>query len=161
MSTYWTRLAMTRRRVVAATSAFAGAALLACSANSKRTGPSTGSSGQSEQGTPQNGGTLNTYLNRNFKLDPQQGSALDQQSIAGVMSRLFRYKTGLDASVTVDHVLENDLGLSAESPDALTWTVKVRPDAEFHNVPPVNGRTVEAETLEQRLSAPWILLSQP
>ena len=44
--------------------------------------------------------------------------------------------------------LENDLAISAESPDALTWTVKLRPDAKFHNVAPVNGHAFEAEDVK-------------
>jgi peptide/nickel transport system substrate-binding protein len=123
--------------------------MLACAPSGKRaTAPGATAGIQADQGTPQYGGTLNVYLNRNFKLDPQQGSALDQQSIAGVMSRLFKFKTGLDPNVTVDHLLENDLGVSAESPDAVTWTIKLRPDAKFHNVAPVNGHAVEAEDVK-------------
>ena len=38
--------------------------------------------------------------------------------------------------------MHRDLGLSAESPDATTWTIKLRPDAKFHNVDPVNGHAV-------------------
>jgi peptide/nickel transport system substrate-binding protein len=43
---------------------------------------------------------------------------------------------------------ESDLAISAESPDALTWTVKLRPNAKFHNVAPVNGHAVQAEDVK-------------
>jgi peptide/nickel transport system substrate-binding protein len=48
----------------------------------------------------------------------------------------------------MDKDIENDLGVGVESPDAITWTVKLRPDAKFHNVAPVNGRLVEAEDIK-------------
>ena len=38
--------------------------------------------------------------------------------------------------------------MSAESPDAITWTVKLRPDAKFQDVAPVNGHAVEAEDIK-------------
>ena len=44
--------------------------------------------------------------------------------------------------------MESELGVSAESPDAVTWTIRLRPDATFHDVPPVNGRAVEAEDVK-------------
>jgi peptide/nickel transport system substrate-binding protein len=65
-----------------------------------------------------------------------------------VQSRLLRFKTGADPSVAANHDVENDLAASIESPDALTWTIKLRPDATFHNVPPVNGHAVEAEDIK-------------
>jgi peptide/nickel transport system substrate-binding protein len=44
--------------------------------------------------------------------------------------------------------LVNDLALQSESPDAVTWTFKLRPQAKFHDVPPVNGHEVEAEDVK-------------
>jgi len=64
------------------------------------------------------------------------------------MSRLFQHKTAADPSVALNMVLQNDLAISAESPDAVTWTVKLRTDATFQNIAPVNGRGVEAEDVK-------------
>ncbi len=100
------------------------------------------------QGTPQPGGTLNVYVPSNNPLDPQKVSAQPQRVVAGVYSRLFRFKTGLDPRAITDHDVENDLGVSVESPDAVTWTVKLRPDAKFADIAPVNGHPVEADDVK-------------
>ena len=145
---------LSRRRLLVATGAagLAGASALGGLACSRRASPSatTGASpgAQAGQGAPQSGGTLNAYLSYNAPLDPQKVSANAQQAISGVMSRVFRFKTGTDPAVITNHDIENDLGISAESPDAVTWTVKLRPDAKFQNVAPVNGHAVEAEDIK-------------
>lgn len=64
------------------------------------------------------------------------------------MSRLFRFKMGPDPQTAINHEVENDLASSVESPDALTWTIKLRPDAKFQNIAPVNGHAVEAEDVK-------------
>jgi peptide/nickel transport system substrate-binding protein len=122
--------------------------LAACSTGKAPNQSSSGSSGAVASETPQRGGTLNFYVTRNYRLDPQQGSGVDQTTSSGVMSRIFKLKTSLDPRVADNHDIEPDLGLSAESPDAITWTIKLRPDAKFHNVAPVNGHTVEAEDIK-------------
>ena len=122
--------------------------LAACSAQKPGARSSSGAGGAAGPGTPQRGGTLNFYVTRNFRLDPQQGSGVDQTTSAGVMSRIFRLKTGVDPQISDNHDTEPDLGISAESPDAITWTIKLRPDAKFHNVAPVNGHAVEAEDIK-------------
>jgi peptide/nickel transport system substrate-binding protein len=78
-------------------------------------------------------------------LDPQKVSAAPQVGVGGVYSRVFRWKTGLDARAIEDHVIENDLAVSLETPDPSTWTIKLRPDAKFQNAAPVSGRVLEAE----------------
>ncbi len=69
-------------------------------------------------------------------------------AISPVMSRAFRFKSGADASVILNRDIENELAVSAESPDATTWTLKLRPGAQFQNVPPVSGRAVEGEDVK-------------
>ena len=64
------------------------------------------------------------------------------------MSRPFRFKTDSNPNTINNHDIESDLALSAESPDASTWTVKLRTDAKFQNTTPVNGRSVQAEDLK-------------
>jgi peptide/nickel transport system substrate-binding protein len=156
---YWTTLAkrsVSRRRLLAATGV-AGAGIttlgLAACAGAKPTGQSTGQSASGtaaavSAGPPQSGGSINVYLPYNPPLDPQKVSAAAQQAVGGSYSRLFRFKTGTDPKVITDHDLENDLAVSIESPDAITWTVKLRPDAKFHNIAPVNGHAVEAEDIK-------------
>ena len=144
---------LNRRRLLALAaggSLAAGTQLLACSNRSNGQPSSTagGAGSKSAAGTPQRGGTLQAYFATNFPLDPQKGSVGAQRVVSGVMSRVFRFKTGTDPATWSNHDLENDLGLSAESPDAVTWTIKLRPGAKFHNVAPVNGRAVEAEDIK-------------
>jgi peptide/nickel transport system substrate-binding protein len=151
---YWERgrrRRMNRRQIIAAAGATGtGLALLACSNQGKSTGTGTGASspaGQSSQ-TPKQGGTFTAYVQYNPPLDPQKVSAGAQTIVSGVMSRVFRFKTGADPAVITNHDVEPDLGLSAESPDGITWTIKLRPDAKFSNTSPVNGHAVEAEDIK-------------
>ena len=146
-----TRRRINRRRVLASTGAgAAGLAFAACSTKSKSGQPAA--SGSSAAGTqaaaPQPGGTYVTYVQYNAILDPHKAQAGAQTVIGGVYSRIFRFVTGTDPNRFTDHDIEPDLGLSAESPDAVTWTVKLRPDARFHNIAPVNGHAVEAEDIK-------------
>jgi peptide/nickel transport system substrate-binding protein len=147
----WNRKYLNRRRLLAATAACGagiGAASLAACGNRQQLKTPAGGSQPASQSAPQRGGQLSFYVTREYRLDPQQGSGVDQTTAAGVTSRIFRLKTGLDPKVSDDHDIEPDLGISAESPDAVTWTIKLRPDAKFHSVPPVNGHPVEAEDIK-------------
>jgi peptide/nickel transport system substrate-binding protein len=151
----WTQKARARlsRRTVLARAAggglvIAGSGLVACSPRPANPASTAGSAGAPAAGTPQAGGTFNAFAQYNAPLDPQKVSAGAQSSISGVMSRLFRFKAGTDPKVFADHDMENDLAISAESPDAITWTIKVRGDARFGNIPPVNGHAVEAEDVK-------------
>jgi peptide/nickel transport system substrate-binding protein len=160
---YWTKLAsgrIGRRRVLAAGSAGAATLALAACGSKPQSSGSSGSSGSSAgsgpagaqsapaNGSPISGGTYTYYYMNNPRLDPQKESAGNQVSVSGVYSRLFSMKTGTDPRTFTDHDLVNDLGMSAESPDAVTWTVKMRSDANFHNIAPVNGHPVEAEDVK-------------
>jgi peptide/nickel transport system substrate-binding protein len=151
---YWTRMAQrpsTRRRLLL--SSVAGAtslAVAACSSAGKKTQQATSNAGQgaNQGGAPQTGGTYSGYLGSNFPLDPHKLSGSAHVVTAGVYSRVFRFKTALDPKVYTDHDTEPDLGMSAESPDAVTWTIKLRPDAKFQNIAPVGGHAVEAEDVK-------------
>jgi peptide/nickel transport system substrate-binding protein len=149
---YWLQTRLNRRRLIAASgSGLLAAGVVACGGKTTSSGSKTTTGSQASAGTSQPGGILNVAYfagSGSPPLDPQKVSAVPQLSVAGVYSRLFRFKTGLDPKVSLDHNVENDLGLSAESPDAITWTVKLRPDARFTNTPPVNGHVVEAEDVK-------------
>jgi peptide/nickel transport system substrate-binding protein len=147
----WRKTCLTRRRLVMSVAAssysLAGVALLGCS-----TKPSPGprpSGATPTAGTPRMGGIYNASLANNAPLDPQAISQGPTDIISGgVMSRAFRYKTGPDPNTVNNHEIESDLATSAESPDAVTWSLKLRTDAKFHNLPPVNGHSVEAEDIK-------------
>jgi peptide/nickel transport system substrate-binding protein len=154
---YWSaarRKALTRRRLLGAVAAGSGAilgsGLIACGGQ-KKSGPAASTGGQQPTApaeTARSGGTLNAYLPFNAPLDPQKASAQPQRAVAGVYSRLFRFKAAADPKVINNHDLESDLALSAETTDATTWTIKLRPDAKFANIAPVNGHAVEAEDVK-------------
>lgn len=133
-----------------------GLAAAACGGKGQRSPASTGQStqgtagAQGTAGPPQSGGTLTSTQTTNPPtLDPQRTTsyyALLQAS--AVYSRILRFKTGTDPKVAENHDVEGELATSYESPDAVTWTVKLRPDAKFHNVAPVNGHAVEAQDVK-------------
>ena len=104
-------------------------------------------SGQSGSGTPQSGGVFNHTELSNASLDPMTLGAGTGAALSA-FRRLFRFQSGLDPTVSLQYKVEPDLALSAESPDAVTWTVTLRPDAKFHNIAPVNGHAVEAEDVK-------------
>jgi len=154
---YWGRVfraRMQRRRFLLTGGAGAALAATAMSGGcalrgqSKKGGPATTGSPSSE--TPQPGGTLSYYLIGNPpSLDPQRTTAAPTfRTVGGVYSRLFRFKTAHDPSVAESKAPESDLAVSAESSDAQTWTVKLRPNAKFQNIAPVNGHAVEAEDIK-------------
>src|SRR5579864_3761544 len=126
LSGWWSRRRLSRRTLIAAGGAGLAATALACS--SKRTGTSSGTSGQqAAQGTsgpPQTGGTLTVTQNFNPMLDPQKQSSVQYQGAGGVMQRLLRFQTGADPNTGLSHIVEPDLATSVESPDAITWTIK-------------------------------------
>ena len=155
---YWSaqRLRRTSRRRLISWAAAGGAGLAASPlfACSRSAGAPPRSDSGSTQNAPQAaesprpGGAFNAYLPYNAPLDPHKVSANAQQAVSGVLSRLFRFKTGADPAVIADHNVEPDLAVSVEAPDVGTWTVKLRPDAKFHNVAPVNGHAVEAADIK-------------
>lgn len=96
---------------------------------------------------PVRGGTYTLAIGGNPQgLDPHGTSSVNTFTAASViMSRLMVVKTMFDINAANNRAVGLDLALSVESPDAQTWTVKLRPDARFHNVAPVNGHPVEAD----------------
>jgi peptide/nickel transport system substrate-binding protein len=176
---YWRRFSDRRRSRRAflrqaglAGAAVAGAALVACkeagpgnsgaASKSASGSPSAGGSAQGvaaligrsgakPSGSPVMGGTLNAAAGLNPPtLDPHgSSSAASFAAVNPVMSRLLRYKSLWDVTANFNRDIEPDLATSAESPDATTWTFKLRTDAKFQNIAPVNGHPVQAEDIKQ------------
>jgi ABC-type transport system substrate-binding protein len=96
---------------------------------------------------PVRGGTFVYVQGANMQgLDPQNTSATASLvPLSGPFSRPFRFKVYWDVNQSNNREVIPDLATSAESPDGMTWTLKLRPDAKFHNIPPVNAHNVEAQ----------------
>lgn len=154
---YWnSRVAMRlQRRWLLASAGLAGAgltagAMLGCSSGTKPASRAGASSGAVKAGgAPQLGGAFNTAATQGpDTFDPHKSIAIQTGTpLSYLTNRLFRFRTGRDPKATEDVDIENDLAVSAESPDAVTWTFKLRPDAKFHNVPPVSGHPLQAEDI--------------
>jgi len=145
---------LNRRRLLGAAAAMAGTTLAACGRSGP--GPQGGASpaaGGAQASKPRSGGIYNSYSQYNAPLDAHHVSAATTQTLAsGTMSRLFRFKTSADPNLIADHTVESDLAISAESPDAVSWTVKLGPNARFQNVPPLNGRPVDPGDVKATLN---------
>jgi peptide/nickel transport system substrate-binding protein len=141
-----------RRRllVCSGAAALATAPLLAACSAGRRSASSSQRVGAASAGSPRTGGTFNVYEVGNAPtLDAlRTTSYLTQQPESGVYSRLLRYKPGATPQDAESGEIENDLAISAESPDAQTWTFKLRTGAKWHDVPPVSGRTVDASDIK-------------
>ncbi len=155
---YWQRLAgrrLGRRRLLGAAGLGGGLAAAALSACGGRgTGgqgpaPSTGAPAASTS-MPRRGGVLNLLqANNPPSLDPNgSSSAYEHQLLGQICSRLMQFQTGPTPATAENRELLPDLALSAESSDAITWTVKLRQGATFHDVPPISGHAVEAEDVK-------------
>jgi peptide/nickel transport system substrate-binding protein len=142
---------LSRRRLAAAAGAGAATlALAACNGGSAGLSKSSPASSGAGAGQPQPGGTL---LGRSATnpptYDPHRTTAGPTEGVVGLThSRLLQYKTSTDPQVSENHEVTGDLATSVESPDGITWTVKLRPGATFQNIPPVNGHAVEAADIK-------------
>jgi peptide/nickel transport system substrate-binding protein len=165
------RRALIRGAALAA-AGVAGAAALACKTN--QGGGQQGASGSQSSGaaasapknavnalttratpqqpneTPVSGGTLAWWIGANPPtMDPHLNVSVNTLYMAsGALSRIYRFKTGWDPNVGNNLEVEPDLGASAESSDAITWTVKLRPNLKMQNVAPLNGRPVDSEDVK-------------
>ena len=153
LGSFWRQQRHPRRVVLRAAAlgfvGLSGTTLLACAPNKKSsTGPATAS--QPAAGPPRSGGTFETYASANPDvLDPQGGATGPSiATIFSVYSSLFRFRTGTDPKTALNWEPVSDLAQSSESSDGQTWTIKLRPDAAFQNIPPVNGHAVAAEDIK-------------
>jgi peptide/nickel transport system substrate-binding protein len=98
---------------------------------------------------PVRGGTYVHVQGGNMQgLDPSNTSATATiVPMSAVYSRPLRFKTDWDVNRANNKLIAPDIATSAESPDAITWTLKLRTNAKFHNIAPVNGRVVDADDI--------------
>src|SRR6266545_812915 len=158
MTTYWhdvSKTQLSRRRALAASGAtVAAAALLAACGSSKSSGG--GSADQNKLVSPpvdtskqaKRGGTSKWYLGAEpAGFDIHVGGAPKNAPKNLVYSNLVGSKPGyLQAQDYSDFI--PDIAQSWEwSPDALSLTVKIQPNARWHNKPPVNGRPFDMDDL--------------
>ncbi|HET9321353.1 MAG TPA: ABC transporter substrate-binding protein, partial [Bryobacteraceae bacterium] len=140
---FWTALAarrLSRRSSIRAGLAVAGGAgvILAGCGGGKAPQSSGQANKPSASGAPsanlKTGGTIQLYFSGPIGLDPYENSSFRAQDLAGMSySRLFKFNAGPDAKVTLSREPVPDLVSSYEiTPDGLTYTMKLRPDAKFH-----------------------------
>lgn len=169
-STYWNRYWSRRRFLGAAGLGAAGLALVGCGDDDNGGGSSlsslatpTSGAGATAPADPfagaQTGGTYRLAITGDPPtIDPHSNVSFITKTVSAyVYSRLFKYKTGKDIPRGAVRPT-GDLAQSAETtPDGLKWTVKIRPDAKFHNIAPVNGRAVTSDDVQyswRRLTGP-------
>jgi peptide/nickel transport system substrate-binding protein len=101
-----------------------------------------------EEGPPKSGGAWQTaVVGDPPSLDPYRAQSIVTQASVGafVYSRLMKHETGPGSSPSLPKY-KGDLAESYEiSPDGANYTFKLRQGVKFHNVPPVSGRTLEAQ----------------
>jgi len=162
----WQAKRLNRRRgLQGAAVGAAGIALAAAGCGAKPTRTSPGAPSSNASGPPRTGGIFEaTPLAASPPhLDPQQTTSFyTQVPVTYIMERLMNYKTALmDEPLGATYVSIPGLALSAESPDAITWTVRLRADVSFQDVPPVNGHTFEAEDVKATWTRALSLKTNP
>ncbi len=99
-------------------------------------------------GTPKSGGTLHLVLGSDpGNYNPIRDAGYPGLEVAGgVLSNLVRANWRIRGDVTY----EGDLAQAMpEQPDQQTYVFKLRPNAKWHNVPPVNGRALTSEDVKK------------
>lgn len=157
---YWdkfTRSRVSRRRALqmaAVTGASAGAlAFVGCSSDDDDNGAATPGNGTTPsgngngEGTPKPGGTLRGTVSLVLGKDPHKASTFLTHALASYSySRLMRFKTVVGDLPESDwYSPEPEVASKVENPDELTYTFTLRDDVKFHNMPPVNGRLMNAD----------------
>jgi peptide/nickel transport system substrate-binding protein len=94
------------------------------------------------------GGTFRgAFQNEAPNLDPHQvtTSTLHVTGPGVAYSKLLQYRTDVTPGETVP---TGDLAASWDQPDDVTYVFKLRPNAKWHNIAPLNGRQVTAEDIK-------------
>ena len=161
-TSFWDRYTakrVSRRRALqmaAVTGASAGAiALVGCSSSDdgNKTPASGGSpaagktSSSGGGGTVKPGGTFRGTVSLVLGKDPMKASTFLTHALASYSySRLMRFKTQEGELPQSDwYTVEPEVASKVETPDPLTYIFTLRDDVKFHNVPPVNGRLLNAD----------------
>jgi len=157
-SSYWDKFTanrVSRRRALqlaAVTGASAGAiALVGCSGDDDNGGDGTPTGGETPsgngEGTPKPGGTLRGTVSLVLGKDPHKASTFLTHALASYSySRLMRFKTVVGELPQSEwYTAEPEVAAKVENPDELTYTFTLRDDVKFHNMPPVNGRLMNAD----------------
>jgi peptide/nickel transport system substrate-binding protein len=138
-------------QAAALTGAAAGAiALVGCSSDDDE-GTSTPGSGSTPggggEGTPKAGGVLKGTVSLVLGKDPMKAATFLTHALASYSySRLMRFKTAPGELAQAEwYTPEPEVAASVENPDPLTYVFTLREDVKFHNVPPVNGRLLNAD----------------
>jgi peptide/nickel transport system substrate-binding protein len=138
-----------RRALLAAGGGAAALALAACGPRPK---PSQPAAATATSATPKSRGTylVNPVYGNPPHLDLHTTTSVFSQTVVNyVAGRLWNVQSApLDFNVWSTAAGVPNLALSAESPDATTWTLKLRNDVKWHNVAPVNGRAFVAEDVK-------------
>jgi len=156
---YWSKFSgarLGRRRLLVTSGATLGAAALLAACGSGGSGGGGSSGGGTDHSSlvtkaedtskqAKRGGTLKTSITTDANAwDPYFTGAWFGTLGAVVFSRLTVVKPGLGEPSAGE--IGGDLASGWEfAPDGLTVTYKLRPNAHWHNVAPVNGRSVDAQ----------------
>lgn len=128
--------------------ATAGAiAVVGCNGGGGKTPAGGTSTAAVSEGTPKPGGTLRGTVSLVLGKDPMKASTFLTHALASYSySRLMRFKTQLgELSQDQWYVAEPEVAANVENPDPTTYIFTLRDDVKFHNVPPVNGRLLNAD----------------
>jgi len=157
---YWTRpqdRRLGRRHILRTAGAGGiGLALTVSGCGKSKTKAPVEGNAPAAQGAPKYGGTyqVNPVYGNPPHLDLHATTSVFSQTVVNyVAGRLMNVQSApLDFSVWSTAAGTPNLALSAESPDAVTWTLKLRNDVKWHNIPPVNGRPFVAEDVKANWS---------
>lgn len=148
---------LSRRRLIGGSTALGAAVLFGAGCGSDDDDdeatptPTTGSGATPTSEAPVSGGTLNLHITSDpANFDYQQAlTAPVVYTLYG--NRLLNYKTGSDVSPNA-YELQGDLADSWEEQDDQTITFKLNPGAAFHDIDPVNGRTLTSTDVKETLT---------
>jgi len=157
-SSFWDRYTsrrVSRRRalqVAGVTGAAAGAiALVGCTSDddggdetpSAATTPGGGGGGE----TPKAGGIFRGTVSLVLGKDPMKAATFLTHALASYSySRLLRFSTQLGELPQAEwYTTQMEVASNVENPDPTTYIFTLRDDVKFHNVPPVNGRLLNAD----------------
>jgi peptide/nickel transport system substrate-binding protein len=155
---YWTRrlsLAVSRRRLIKSMAigggAIAGVSLLACGPKKSGTGAGAGGqAGSAAKGQPQPGGKVALNVNNDpfdWDLSYAGKTAPNGAGQALAYESLLKFKRGPEVKYG-DLSIEPLLAQKWETPDAQTYTFHLRPNVNFANISPVNGRALASSDVK-------------